>query len=412
MPGLLMPTASRPTATARLAAVLLALLVALTGCTGGGAEPAGDPGSSGPPPVGAAATTTQGAELRAALTWLLTERVHLVLAHARTLQAAQGRRNEPAVVAAREAFTSSGRASVDVLGGTYSGARPELTPALREHDSALLEHTSALATGDERAASTSFEDLERERTELAESVRRVVPRLRTQDVEASLGAQTSATIDAVTAAVEASPRAPALQRSANEAAWSTARLLAIGVSSDRDLGLAGSPATELRGRLTGLLTEHVLLTGELASRLAAVGGDVNDPSVLAIVAALDAAAVSLAELVGRAAPETAQRVLTAWREHLGELRDIAVARATRQPPPAPPLGYLERLQAALAPLADATPPGAGDIGARAARSLQTAVEAAATASPSAPEALRAAAADTVAPAALLAAALAERQQLS
>lgn len=411
MTGRQLPVASGSTAPTRLSAALLVVVLALSACTGGGGDRGGDAPTAGPAPVGAAATTTRGAELRAALTWLLTERVHLTLAHARTLQAAEGGRNSPDVVAARQAFASSAATMVEVLAGSYSGAGPELTPALRTHDAALLAHTSALATGDGAGAVDALEDLDRERTELADSVRRVVPQLRAQDVEATLEASTATTIDAVQAAVDDNPRAPALQRTAHEAAWSTAKLLAIGVSSDRDLGLAGSPATELRGRLTGLLTEHVLLMGQLAARIAAAGGNTDDPGVRAVEAALDAAAVSLAEVVGRAAPETVRPVLATWREHLDALRDVAAARAAGQPARPPAQGYLQRLQAGLTPFADAMPPGAVAVGERASASLLAAVEAAAAGSPTAPEALRAAAADTVAPAALIAAALAERQQL-
>lgn len=413
MPGSRPPAASRRPAPTRVPrALLLAVLLTLVaGCTSGDRTAPEQPAASGPPPVGAAATTTRGAELRAALTWLLTEQVHLVVAHARALRSAQGR-DEPEVVAARRAVDASTEAAAETLGGTYSGARDALLPALRAYDTALLAHTSAVVTGEERAAAEALSALEAERTDVAAAVRRVVPNLRVQDVEAALTTATAATLDAVRASVEDDPRAPALQRAAHEAAWATARLLAVGVSTDRGLGLAGSPATELRGRLTGLLTEHVLLAGDLAGLLAVSGGDTDDPAVRATATALDAAAVSLAELLGRSAPETALPVLTSWRKHLEDVQALAVARATRAAPPPPAQPYLERLQAALSPYADTMPPGAGQLGVQAADSLRQAVDAAATGSPSAREASRTAAADTVAPAALVAAALAERLQLS
>lgn len=409
MPGRPLPDASRRSAGTRLPSVLLALLlVVLAGCTDRDPAPvaAAEPG---PAPVGAAATTTRGAELRAALTWLLTERVHLVLAHARAVQSVDGRLDDPVVLTARRALDASSAMTVETLAGSYGNARAELLPALRTHDRTLLAHSGAVVAG-ERAADASA--LDAERIELVAAVRRVVPRLRASDVEEALSAGTTATLDAVQALADDSPRAVALQRSADEIAWGTARLLAVGVSSDRDLGLAGSPATELRGRLTGLLTEHVLLNGELAARLSDTGGDLEDPHVRAFEAALDAAAVSLAELIGRTAPETASPVLRSWREHLRELRDLAAARASGQPAPALRQPYLARLQAALAPYADSLPPGAADVGAQAAASLRTAVDAAAGGRAEAPETLRAAAADTVAPAALVAAALAEELGLS
>ena len=77
-----MAGSSRWAASRHLVVRLLAvaLLLALSGCTPGG--DAGDgtrAQTTEAAPVGATATTTQAAELRAALTHHLTVRVHLVL---------------------------------------------------------------------------------------------------------------------------------------------------------------------------------------------------------------------------------------------------------------------------------------------------------------------------------------------
>lgn len=402
--------ASRPLLVGLLA---VAVLLGLGGCTlidDGDGDPEGTSAPTEQAPTGAAATNTQAAELRAALTYHLTVRVHLVLEHSRTLRTAAGRRDDAAVVAARRAVSTSAEATVDVLTASYAGARDELGPALRAHDSALLAHTELLVTerGDPVAG---LARLDQRREELARALRKVVPRLRAQDIEGALSAQTAATLDAVAALVAGSGREPALQRTAADAAWSTARLLSVGVAADRGLGLAGSPAAELRSRLTGLLTEHVLLAGALASRVHAANGDLADPGVQAAAAALDASAVSLAELAGRSVPEAAQPVLAAWREHLREVQDHAVARATGQAP-APTTGdYLSRLQAALGPQAGNAPPRGGQVGEAAAASLRAALDAAATGDSTAPEAVRRAAADTPAVGALVAATLAEQLQL-
>lgn len=400
-----------PRPASRLLAALL-LTAALAACSPGGSDAA----APGPPstgaPVGAAATTTRGAELRAALTYLLTERVHLVIEHARELRASGGRRDDPAVVAARRGVELSAAATVEVLTASYSGAASRLEPALRSHDDALLEHTSALAADDAPAAERTLARLEEHREELARAVRQVVPRLRAEDVDAAMSSATGTMLAAVRDAVTGGLRAPALQRIADEAAWSTARLLAVGVSADRDLGLAGSPATELRGRLTGLLTEHVLLACAVAARLDDAGGDSADPLVAASVVALEASAVSLAELAGRAAPETSAPVLEAWRAHVRELVAYATARAGGAPPPPAPRDYLDRLRTTLGPAAGALPPRAGEVGEQAAVSLRVALDAAATGRRTTTEAVRLATADTAAPAALLAAAMAERLRLS
>lgn len=394
---------------------LLALAGLLTGCTGaagGGGGPA--TGAGDVRATGAAATTTRGAELHAALAYLLTERVHLVLAHARAVQAAGADPDDDTVGVARDArdaLEASAGATVEVLAASYSEATELLLPALRAHDAALLELTSALATGDEAAAEASVTRLDGRRQALAEAVRQVVPLLRMEDVDAGLAAAEAATAEAVRATVEGSPRAPGLQRLAHEAAWDTARQLAVGVSSDRGLGAAGSPAGDLRGRLTGLLTEQVLLSVSLAARFDAVEGDQADPLAQAISTAMDANAVSLADLAGRAAPEVALSVLQAWRDHQREVCEYAAARGAGRPPPPAPRAATELLSRALEPQVGALPLGSTDVGAQAAASLRTALDTAATGSSRAPVALRQAAADTPAVAALVAAGLAEALQL-
>jgi hypothetical protein len=164
--------------------------------------------------------------------------------------------------------------------------------------------------------------------------------------------------------------------------------------------------------LTGLLSEHVLLSVALAARLRATAGDLADPDVRATTAALDASAVSLAELVGRSVPEAAQPVLAAWRAHLREVQAHALARATGQTPAAVSGDYLARLHGALGRQAGQAPPRGGEVGESAAASLRAALDAAAAGDSTSGEVVRRAAADTPAVAAVVASTLAEQLQLS
>jgi hypothetical protein len=149
MAGLTPRPASRSVAALLLAAVLV---WALSGCTPGTDDGAPPSAAAAGAPVGAAATSTRGAELRAALTYLLTERVHLVIEHARLLRATGPGGDDVAVLAARRAVEASTEATVEVLATSYSGAAARLDSALRGHDGALLAHTSALAAADDAAA--------------------------------------------------------------------------------------------------------------------------------------------------------------------------------------------------------------------------------------------------------------------
>ena len=145
----------RAGATGR-AVLVLSLLAAPTACAAGGPAPV--PGRAVPPraaagagTLGADATTTPGAELRAGLTWLLVERVHL-LAQARTsLLASPDGRGAPAVRTAETLL----RAGAEELARTTGVPPADLLPALQQEADVVLAlrvDGTALSAAHARAA--------------------------------------------------------------------------------------------------------------------------------------------------------------------------------------------------------------------------------------------------------------------
>jgi hypothetical protein len=399
--------AARPAPSVLLHAVVLALAVTVAGCSSGNpraAEPGGEvvrpvasaaPEPAGPGPRGAAATSSPAAELRAALSALLVERTYLVAA----LTAPGGGETRSArhQAALLDALDDSSVALADMLGATYSEARAPLLVALRGEDRAW----TALATtdGHERGGAAQ-RALEQARREVAQVIRRVVPRLDVDEV----ARQWSSAVAAARSAAEA----PYEQLGAAAAqARQTAHLLASGVAADRRLAGVDTPAARLRADLTGLLSEHAALATALAREEA--GG--NRGGLFAVRGRLDENARALADVLARAYPALHESFLTSWSAHLDRLARYAAVRATGASGTAEAAalhGCSRELSRLLAEHVDGLPAQSSEVELeRMLSSLTRAVDAAATGAPHAPLLARASSADVLPPAALLSAAVAE-----
>lgn len=394
---------------------------ALLGCTAGGQRDAGGPTGTAPGPAagaatGAAASMTVGAELRAGLTFLLTERVHVVATTSRRLAASSGDRDSAGVRATVELLDANTVAVADTLGASYRNSGAALLPALRRLDLLLLDHVAARAAGATPEAEQALAALPDAHRELARDLRRISPSLPEADV-ATVSAESADALLAVTGAVlEGDPRQFALLRATAGQAPATAELLARGVAADDGLVLAGPSAAQLRSQLTGLLAEQALLTGALATVLHESDGDPAAPLPVAALAAMNANAVALADTVGAAYPAAALPVVTAYQSRAQALSAYATARASGQAGAdqvAALEAFPEQLGAAVERHVPELPASrtAAEL-APAGASLRAAVDSAATGDPEAPDDLLRAAADVPAPAALMAAAIAEDLGLS
>lgn len=374
---------------AALRAGALAAALAVTGCasaTGPAATPASAPAAS--PSSGAAATTTPVAELQAGLTALLVERAYAVAAATAAVDASGGSVVEPRAAAALAALDAGTVALADVLGATYRDAREPLLQALRRGDRLLREHAVALATGNDPGQVRA--ELDDAHAELAEVVRRAVPTLDAEEVAARLG------LDVRT---QLSPRSYAQLHAAAHDATSTARLLADGIAADRGLGRPGTVAARLRADLSGLMTEHVVLSVEPGARTV-----------------LRDNARELADAVGERYPAVRAELLRAWTAHLDRLERYAAARAAGGDGAAELAlvrGFPDELSRLLSRHLTRLPASSARTElVRALDAQVAALDEAAVASSSAPAAVRQAVAAALPAAALLSAAVAEDLRLS
>ncbi|MBW3640971.1 MAG: hypothetical protein KY451_14170 [Actinobacteria bacterium] len=388
-------------ATARLAALSLVALL-LASCT------SGDPtstatGTASQAATGAAASSSRTAELAAGLTQVLVERVYVTQAARNAVASSAARADPPSAEASRVALDASSQAVASVLGAVYDDAQPPLLLALRGVDRLQLEHALTLSQGDVAVAAVARAALEQAQLELSAVLRRIVPALGAEQIRDRLMPD----LEAQLAAGGADPYTAL--RTAAARARDTARVLTDAIAEDRQLGVSGTRASRLRADLTALLTEHVLLAGGLAGELAKADGG----AVASARSALDANALEFAAVLGRSYPAMNEPFLQAWAAHVVRVEDYTRAAATGGAPQGEALrGFADALADLLAQNVVGLP--AGRISAELAPALEAmlrAIDAAANGSPDVPAELRRAAATTPAPAALLAAAIAEDLRL-
>jgi hypothetical protein len=380
----------------RLAALSLAL-VAAAGCTPDG--PAVEPAPVVMGPDGAAAASSPASELQAGLTALLVERAYLVAAATGAVDTAGGV-IAPASDAALGALDANSAALADLLGATYSEARVPLLETLRSDDRLVAWYAVARAAGDVAAAEQARTDLER--AETARVIRRVVPTLDAAEVAMRLEVAVEAQLTA---------RSYDQLHAASRQAAGTARLLAAGIALDRELGSPGADAAQLRAEVTGLLTEHVMLSTALARELRAPGA-----ASASARAALDSNAELLATALGDRYPAARAPFLRSWRAHLARLERYAASRAAGGDATAErglASSYPAELARLLAEHVRGLPAQSAQADLDPALAAQlAAMDAAADGSPAGPEARRAAVAAVLPAAALVSAAMSEDLQLS
>lgn len=387
----------------RLVALPLVLVLsgaATTACT------APSPQAASPTPqarstTGAAAASSPVAELQAALTARLVERVYVVAAATHAIAAADGRVGNPAVDGELAALDATSASVADVLGATYSTARGPLVEALRREDRLLVAHAVARSTEDVAGARAARADLVQAQRQLADVIRRVVPQLDAIEVAARLGANVQAQLATSYEQVDAA---------ADEAA-ATARLLSAGIAADRELGSPTSDAAELRRDLTASFTEHVLLLAALARELQAPALGVESAR-----RALSKNADELADVLEKRYPAVRGPFLRSWRAHLDRLERYARARAAGSEATVERglvRGYPGELGRLLAQQVRGLPAQTAVVELEPALDAQlTALAAVPGARPDAPASLRQAVAAVFPVAALLSAAVAEDLQLS
>ena len=280
--------------------------------------------------TGAAATKTPASELRAGLTYLLTEHVYLAGIATGTAVAKKGNLKDPAVVAAVGALDANSVALSKAVGSAYPAAEKPFLDSWRQHIGFFVNYTLGKATNNTAMVNKAKTDLDGYRTNFGQLINSVVPELPAAAVAEELKPHVASLFAAIDAQVAGSPKQFDLLEAAAGHMPMTAKILAGGIATNKKLaGKTDDNAAELRAGLTYLLTSHVYDAGIAINQAVADGGNLKAPKTVGAVGALDANSVALSKAVGSAYPAAEKPFLDSWRQHIGFFVNYTLGKATK-----------------------------------------------------------------------------------
>ncbi|NNE72901.1 MAG: hypothetical protein HKN26_04495 [Acidimicrobiales bacterium] len=281
------------------------------------------------------ASTDDGAStLRAGLTSLLQEHLYLAAITLETAVDAGGDLETPEVQAAIAVLDAN---SVDLANAVGSIAGDENGEAFlglwREHIGFFVDYTLGRATGDDAKVEQAMADLTGYKQASAAFFEEItggaVSAAQVEDVLAPHAVTTFAAIDAL---VAGEAETFTLVRVAGQEMPGIATALSGAIVTalpDNFSGDVNSVPAETRAVLTSLLQEHVYLAGIALEQAVEYGGDLEHPTVVAAVGALDENSVALSDVVASVAgDENGEAFLGLWREHIGFFVEYTLGRAT------------------------------------------------------------------------------------
>jgi hypothetical protein len=288
-----------------------------------------------------ATTDDAASQLRAELTTLLQEHVHLVaMAAEATIDAGGG--DDPAAEAALDAVEESSDALGDVLAGVPSVDDADaFVDVWNDHVDRLVEHArSAAADGDDEADDavdetatdepTGFEEFQQTVADFFEEI--TDGEVNADEFYGELEMHVTSMTTLIESLADEDGEAGSLLDAAAGQMGSMAADLASAIVAAHPDDFPGDPASvpsDTRARLTSALVEHTYLAGMVVAQIVEADGNSAAPAVQAAVSALDGSAVTLANSVGAAAGNDQRQVfLRMWREHAQAIRDYAAARAS------------------------------------------------------------------------------------
>ena len=284
--------------------------------------------------MGASPTDQPASTLRAGLTSLLQEHLYLAAITLETALDAGGDLQDPAVMAAASALDENSVALADAVASVAGDDNGEAFLGLwREHIGFFVEYTLGRATGDDARVDEARSDLEGYKAASSAFFEEITGGVVTADqVAAVLAPHTVTTFAAIDALVAGETTTFTLVREAGQVmpdiAAALAAAIAAAVPDQFPDDPNGSPAAT-RAVLTHLLQEHVYLAGIALEQAVEYGGDLENPAVVAAVAALDENSIALADVVGSVAgSENGEAFLGLWREHIGFFVEYTLGRAT------------------------------------------------------------------------------------
>ena len=313
---------SRPLAAKTAAAALVVGLgaAACGGSSGGTASPQSQPTSSmsdmqSSPASATDATATQAAALRSGLDQLFREHVNLTGFVVQT--AVISGVSSPQTAAALKALDANTVAIGDAVGSVYGAdANTAFLKMWRAHIGFFVDYTVGLATKDNAK-------VDKAQTQLAGYKRDFAAFLAgaTKIPAAAIATELQGHIQTLESAIQAiltknKDAAAKLQMAAMHMDG-TAAALAGGIAKDKNLtGSSDSQASALRAGLTGLLIQHVAQTGEVVQSVVATS--LTSAQTQGAIAALDQNTQDLGKAIGSLYGADAQTAfLKMWRAHIG-----------------------------------------------------------------------------------------------
>ncbi|HLL65463.1 MAG TPA: hypothetical protein VK453_06895 [Micromonosporaceae bacterium] len=307
--------------------------LALTGCGDNTADSPAAPAASVTSmdgAVGKAATTTAAADLRAGLTFLLTEHVYRAGIALKFAVDKGGNLEDPTVAAAVASLDANSVELSKAIGGAYPAAEEPFLQSWRQHIGFFVDYTLGKATKNQAKVDKAQVDLDGYRTAFGQLINSVVPELPAAAVTEELVPHVKTVTDTIDSLVAGDGQVFAKLQAAAEHMPMTAKVLAGGIATNKKLaGNPAEPAAELRSGLTYLLTSHVDLAAIAIVQAVGKGGDLTEASVKAAVAALDVNSVALSKAVGSAYPAAEEPFLQSWRQHIGFFVDYTLGAATK-----------------------------------------------------------------------------------
>lgn len=316
-----MPRTQRARVALAAGAVLLA-----AACSGPGDGEARDgrPAVTAVPVVGLAASTTPAAELRADLSYLLEEHVHLVSLSTRSALLDGGGAPSATSRSLASAREVNAIALSRVIGKAYPVSESPVLASWRQHVGFFLDYAKAKAVRSELDEAQARSDLDGFRTSFGLLINSFIAGLPANALADDLKPYVDALYTTIDAQVAGERRQFALVQTAAGHMQSAAALLAEGMAGDLKLTETDTPAADLRSGLTALMTRHVYGLGMVLEADEAQGRGDEEQLKAGALDAVDATAVALSEAVGSAYPDARQPFLKSWRGHV----DTAVSYAS------------------------------------------------------------------------------------
>ncbi len=270
-------------------------------------------------------SASPAAELRTALTAVLTEHVYLSGIAVATAYATAP--NSPEFQAAAAALDLNSVAVADAVGSVAPDQRDTFLDAWRAHIGDFVSYAVAAKSGDDEAKAKEVADLMAYTQSQGAFFEQITAgTLPAADVTASLDEHVATLAAAVDALAAGDTAAFDLLKTAGDHMAMSADALAGGIvmATETD-GDPADDASTLRAGLTSQLVSHVYLAGVAVFTAYTAGAD--SAEFQAAAGALDANSADIAAGVGSVAPDQESRFLDQWRSHISDFVDYALSAA-------------------------------------------------------------------------------------